>query len=222
MNAIGKANLNTLKALKNYHLHDLGINIELKPDTEEKQYLESNIAMALQRELITLDDAIDIRKIGNIKLANEVLKIRRISREKKKLQHEKEMEAQRAEGQAMVAERAAQAKNQEVQMKIQAELAVVQAKSQAKMQELEKEAEVKSLLMEKEFNYNMSLQGQQVQQEVNKNKYLEDRKDSRQDKNNTQASELIQQRTFNQPAKRFESSEDNLSGSVDLSELEPS
>jgi len=222
INAIGKINVKTLEALKEYHLHDLGINIKLKPDIEEKQYLEGNIMRALDKELITLDDAIDIRNIDNIKLANEVLKVRRTKREKMKVQHEKDMEAQRAEGQAMVAERTSQAKGQELQFKIQADLAVVQAKSQAKMQELEKEAEVKAGLMKQEFDYNMMLQGQIKEQEVNKMKYGEDRKDSRQDKNNSQASELIQQRTFNQPAKSFESSNDNLSGSVDLDEMQPS
>lgn len=222
INAIGRINVKVLEALKKYHLHDLGINIKLKPDAEEKQYLEANIIRALDKELITLDDAIDIRNIDNIKLANEVLKVRRLKREKKKIQHEKDMEAQRAEGQAMVAERASQAKTQEMQFKTQSELAVVQAKSQAKMQELEKEGEVKSILMEKEFNYQMMLQGQQKQQEERKTKYLEDRKDGRQDKNNSQASELIQQREFNQPAKSFESSEDNISGNIELSEMSPS
>lgn len=222
INAIGKINVKILEALKKYHLHDLGINIELKPDTQEKQYLEANIAQALSKDLITLDDAIDIRNIGNIKLANELLKTRRIRRQKEKANHEKQMEQMRAEGQAMVAERASQAKMKEYQAKLQSDIAIVQAKSQAKMQELEKEAQVKSGLMEKEFNFNMMLQGQQVQIKNQTEKYKEDRKDSRQDRHNTQASQLIQQRAFNEPAKRFESSEDNLSGSVELGEMEPS
>jgi hypothetical protein len=222
INAIGKINVKVLEALKKYHLHDLGINIELKPDMEEKQYLEGNIAQALAKDLITLDDAIDIRNIGNIKLANELLKTRRIRREKTKRNQEIQMEEKRAETQERAVQASAQSKQQELQAKIQADLAVIQAKSQAKMQELEKEAQVKSQLMEKEFNFNMMLQGQQVKNMNDKEKYKEDRKDKRQDRNNSQASQLIQQRNFNEPAKRFESSEDNLSGSVELSELEPS
>ena len=222
INAIGKINVKTLEALKKYHLHDLGINIELKPDAEEKQYLEMNIAKALETDQITLDDAIDIRNIGNIKLANEVLKTRRKKREREKKEFEKEMEQVRAEGQAMVAERSSQARMQEAQMKTQSELQVVQAKSQAKVQELQVEAKLKAELMEQEFNYNMQIQGATNQQEVDKTKYLEDRKDKRQDRNNSQASELIQQRNYNQPAKSFESSEDNLSGSIEMSEMTPS
>lgn len=222
INAVGKINVNILKAIKKYHLHDLGLNIELKPDMEEKQYLEKNISDALNKELISLDDAIDIRNIDNIKLANELLKTRRLRREKEKRQHEKEMEKLRAEGQAMITKTAAQSKAHELEMKAQSDLTVVKAKSEAKMRELEKEAEVKAKLMEQEFNYNMMLQGQQVDNEAFKVKYLEEEKKKRQDRNNSQASELIQQRSFNQPAKNFESSEDNISGAVELGELEPS
>ena len=222
INAIGRVNVRILEALKKYHLHDLGITIVLKPDTEERQYLEQNVQVALQQQLITLDDAIDIRNIGNTKLANELIKTRRVRREKEKMDNEKAMEAQRAEGQAMIAERASQARQQEMQAKIQSELAIVQAKSQAKMQELEKEAEVKSILMQKEFDFNMQLQGMQVQAANNKQQMLTANAIKKQDKNNSQMSEIAQQKMFNLPAKSFESSEDNISGSVELGELDPS
>ena len=222
INAIGKINVRILEALKRYHLHDLGINIVLKPDSEERQYLEQNIQIALQGGLISLDDAIDIRNIGNTKLANELIKTRRVRKEKEKIENEKAMEAQRAEGQAMVAERASQARQQEMQVKIQADLAVVQAKSQAKMQELEKEAEVKMTLMQKEFDFNMQLQGMQVKAKEQQQKAVTDSALKKQDKNNSQMSEIAQQKMFNLPAKSFESSEDNISGSVELGELEPS
>ena len=222
INAVGKINIKILEAIQRYHLHDLGINIELKPDTEERQYLEKNIDTALSRDLITLDDAIDIRNIDNTKLANELIKTRRIRREKAKVENEKNLEKQRAEGQAMVAERASQARMQENQSKIQGELQVVEAKSRAKMMELDKEAQVKSGLMELEFKFNMQLRGAENQTLLDKTKYLEDRKDKRQDRGNSQDSLKIQQKEFKQPAINFESSEDNLSGSVELSELEPS
>lgn len=222
INAIGRVNVTILEAIKKFHLHDLGINILLKPDNEERQQLEANITMALSKDLITLDDAIDIRNIGDTKLANELIKSRRIRREKVKAEEAKNLEAQRAEGQAMVAERASQARVQETQAKIQSDLALVQAKSQAKMQELEKEAEVKSLLMEKEFNFNMQLQGVKSQSEMGRIQFANKEAIKKQDRNNSQVSDIKQQQMFNLPAKSFESSEDNLSGSVELSELEPS
>jgi hypothetical protein len=222
INAIGKINVKILEALQKYHLHDLGINILLKPDNEERQYLENNITRALDNQLITLDDAIDIRNINNTKLANELLKTRRVRREKAKIQHEKDMEQQRAEGQAMVAERAAQAKQMELQAKAQFDLAIIEAKSKAKMNELEKEGLVKSTLMEKEFEYNVTLQQGQVRVDMEKSKYMEDRKDKRQDRGNSQDSKKIEQRTFNKPAMSFESSEDNISGNIEMGELGPS
>lgn len=222
INAIGKINVKILEALKRYNLHDLGINIVLKPDNEERQFLEQNIQVALSKELITLDDAIDIRDISNTKLANQLIKTRRIKRDKIKFQREQEMQKQASEQQAAVAERIAKAKMQELGAKSQGDLKLVDAKSKAKMKELEKEAIEKGKLMEKEFNYNVKLQGGQQEQDKEKSKYMEDRKDKRQDRGNTQDSAKIQQRTFNQPAQSFESSEDNLSGSIEMGELEPS
>lgn len=222
INAIGKINVDLLKALENYHLHDLGVIITLKPDAQEMQFLEQNIATALSTDSITLDDAIDVRSISNIKLANEVLKVRRKRREQTKMQHEKEMEMTRAEGQAMLAERASQAKMQEMEFKTKSELAVVNAKSQAKMMELEKEAMVKAGLMDREFQYNRILQGQQSEIKERMEMSKEDRKDKRQTMNNNQQARIKQASQFNEAAPRFESSEDNISGGVELGELEPS
>ena len=222
INAIGKINVKHLEALKQFHLHDLGIIIELKPDVEEKQYLEANIQMALSKDSITFDDANDVRKINNIKLANELLKIRRIKREKEKKEFEMQMQQLRDNGQAMIAERSAQAEMMKNQEKTKGELAVIQAKTQGKKEELTHEGFVKSGLMKQEFEYNMILAGQQEAVQSSKLKYQEDRKDSRQAQQNTQDSQKIAQRQFNLPPKKFESSEDNVSGNIDLDEMSPS
>ena len=75
--AIGSHNVATLKEMSELHLYDFGIFIDLAPDEEEKQMLENNIQTALGSGIIDLEDAIDIRDIKNIKLSNQVLKIRR-------------------------------------------------------------------------------------------------------------------------------------------------
>ena len=222
INAIGKINVKTLESLKNYHLHDLGINIQLRPDAEEKQYLEANINQALAKELITLDDAIDIRGAGNIKLANELLKTRRVRREKDKKNHEKEMIKAQGESQAMSTQKSAEAKQMELQAKSQSTLAEVAAKSEAKMLELEKEAEVKMILMQKEFDFNMQLRQADNVNSQKLNSQKENREDMRLNTSNTQQSELIDQKARNTRPKNFESNNDNISGSVELSEMEPS
>src|SRR5210317_1339057 len=86
ISSIGRFNVGTLEDIKNMHLHDFGIYIELSPDEEEKGMLENNIQQALAKDQIYLEDAIDIREIKNIKLANQLLKVRR----RKKLQQDQE------------------------------------------------------------------------------------------------------------------------------------
>jgi hypothetical protein len=91
INAIGKINVDILKALENYHLHDLGINIELKPDFKEQQDLENNINNALSKGLIDVSDVIDIRAIKNLKLANQLLKVRKARKIAEERAHQKDI-----------------------------------------------------------------------------------------------------------------------------------
>ena len=71
--SIGKFNVATLKEIDNLHLYDFGVFLDLEPEEEEKAQLEQNIQMALQQNQIYLEDAIDIREIKNLTLANQVL-----------------------------------------------------------------------------------------------------------------------------------------------------
>ena len=222
INAIGKLNVKTLKALENYHLHDLGINIELKPDAQQMQMLEANINMALSKELIYLDDAIDIRNVGNFKLANELLKVRRQRREKEKQQFELQKIQTNNESQTQATQMAAQAKMQQIQAEAQAKIMAIQAQSEADARKINAEKEAKSELMAQEFNYNAYLQGLQVNAQDVREKEREDRKDKRQRELKSMESELVDQRNKNSKPKKFESSEDNISGEVEMSELEPS
>ena len=222
INAIGSANVEVLKSLNRYHLHDIGINIELKPDAQEKQYLEANIQASIAKDSITLDDASEIRNISNSKLANALLRVRRNRREQEKREHEQSMIKANADAQAMAAERATQAKIMEIQAKTQADMAIVQANTEATIMKIKAEKEAKSELMQQEFNYNLQIKGAELDIRNQETKYKEDRKDGRQDKNNSQASKLIEQRDFKTPSLNFESSEDNISGSIEMGELEPS
>ena len=80
-NSISNYNVNTLRS-SNLNLHDFGIFLELEPDEEEQQQLEQNIQVALQKGGIDLEDAIDLRQIKNLKLANQMLKIKRKAKAK--------------------------------------------------------------------------------------------------------------------------------------------
>tara|TARA_R110000782_G_scaffold97398_1_gene182238 strand:+ start:3454 stop:5895 length:2442 start_codon:yes stop_codon:yes gene_type:complete len=219
INAIGRINVETLKALKKYHLHDLGIIIELKPDAQEKEFLENNIQVALSRELITLDDAIDIRSIHNIKLANALMKTRRVRREKDKKEQELRVIEANNEGQLKSTQAAAQSKQQEIQAMAQSAMSEINAKTQGRIAEIEAEKKAKLELMKEEFNYNMTLKGAETNLSNTQKKYDNDRKDSRQREKDTATSKIQEQKQFNKPALNFESAEDSISGSIGMEDI---
>jgi len=221
VNAIGSVNMEILKSIKDYHLHDVGINIELKPDAQEKQFLEQNIQQALAKDSITLDDAQDIRYISNIKMANALLKVRRIKREKIKREHELQVIERNNQGQAQIAQQASQNKQQEIQLTGQIKVQEKQADFQGKMALIKAEEESKARLMAQEFQYNMTLKGAEQEVLNEAKRYDNDRKDARQREAATQTSKIQEQKQYNKPALTFESSEDNISGGVEMGELDP-
>jgi len=157
--SIGAHNVATLEELSELHLYDFGIFIELMPDDEEKQILENNIQQALAQKLIDLDDAIDLREVRNVKLANQLLKIRR----QKKLERDQAMQQQNIQAQsqanAQAQQAAAQAEIQKEQSKAQIQSQLEQEKNQLKIAYLKQEAMVKKELMDHELQINMQLKG---------------------------------------------------------------
>ena len=81
INSISTFNVSTLEEIEKICMHDFGIFLELEPDAEEQSQLEQNIQIALKAGGIDLEDAIDIREISNIKLANQLLKLKRKEKE---------------------------------------------------------------------------------------------------------------------------------------------
>ena len=215
--AIGAYNVGVLEELKELHLYDFGIFIELQPDEEEKAMLENNIQMALQQQNIELEDAIDLREIKNIKLANQLLKIRR----KKKQVKDQEIQERNIQAQSQAnqqsAQAAAQSEMQKTQMQAQIEGQLEAQKSELRMREQAAEAELKKELMEQEFQYNMQLKNLESSALGNREKTKEDRKDDRTKIQATQQSEMIAQRNNEEAPKNFESSSDNtLSSGMEL------
>jgi hypothetical protein len=173
--AIGAHNVATLEEMSNLHLYDFGIFLELSPDDEEKQMLENNIQMALAQKLIDLEDAIDLREIRNLKLANQLLKIRR----KKKQDRDQALQQQniqaQAQANAQAQQVAAQAETQKQQAITQMNAQLEQVKGDIKVNQMVQEAQVKKDLMDHEFKLNMQLK----QMDINADKEKEDRKDSK-------------------------------------------
>jgi hypothetical protein len=220
--SIGTHNVATLDELTELHLYDFGIFIELAPDDEQKQMLENNIQMALTQQTIDLEDAIDLREIKNVKLANQLLKIRR----KKKMEADQAAQQQNIQAQAQAnaeaQQVAAQAEVQKQQALTQQKLQLEQAKSKFELERLMQEVNLKKELMNHEFMINMRLKGMELETVNAKEKYKEDRKDERTKIQASQQSELIDQRKTNKPPKNFESSSnDILGGGVGLNQFDP-
>ena len=218
---LGKFNVATLEEMASLYLHDFGIFLELAPDEEEKAMLENNIQMALQQQSIHLEDAIDVREVRNLKLANQLLKIRR---KKKQILDQQTAERNiqtQAQANAESAERAAAAEMQKSQALAQTESQIIQVKSQFDMQKMEREAQLKKELMELEFQMNMQLKQADVDGMKQRETDKENRKDERTKIQATQQSEMIEQRKQGTAPKNFESAGfDNLEG-FGLEQFEP-
>jgi len=220
--AIGVHNVATLEEMKNLHLYDFGIFLELSPDEEEKAILENNIQMAIQQQNIELEDAIDLREIRNIKLANQLLKIRR----KKKQERDRQLQLENIQAQtqsnAQAAQAAAQADVQKNQALNAGKAELMQMEAEIDAQKMMQEVQMKKELMALEFQYNMQLKGIEVDGMKDREKEKEDRKDERTKIQATQQSEMIEQRNSGKPPKNFESAgNDILGGGFDLGAFEP-
>ena len=220
-NSISIYNVETLKEMSNLNMHDFGIFLELEPDDEMKAELTGNINMALQQGGIDIEDAIDIRNIKNIQLANEMLKLKRRKKEEQAQARAEQLAGAQAQAQAQAAEQMAMQEVQKQQALTAEKVAIEEAKSNFEIQRMQMEAEMKQMLMAKEFEYNMQLaqgknQGKEQMQNV-----AEDRKDNRTKLQATQQSEMIQQRQQDGMPTDFESSGNDSMGGFDLSTFEP-
>ena len=220
VNQIGKYSVGILEDIKDLYIYDFGIFIEVSPDEEEKAQLEQNIQISLSRDSILLEDAIDIREMRNLKLANQLLKLKRKKREEQKQKQAQEAQQMQGQIQQQSQQLAAQVAMQQIQAETQAKLQVKQAESAFDIQKMQSEVQAKMQLMEVEFNYNMQLKGVEVQTTKTKEEMKEEAKDKRISLQNTQQSKLIDQRKNNLPPVDFESTNDNLD-SFDLSQFGP-
>ena len=219
--AIGSHNVATLEEISELHLYDFGIFLELAPDEEEKAKLENNIQMAIQQKSIELEDAIDIRGTKNIKLANQLLKVRRKKKELKDRQIQMQNIQAQSQSNAQAAQQAAQVEVQKQKALTESKMMLEQMKSQLEIQKLQQDVEAKKQLMELEFQFNMQLKGAEVEGLKAREKEKEDRKDERTKIQATQQSELIDQRKRGGTPKNFESAGNDIIGGLNLGTFEP-
>lgn len=220
INQIGAQNVHLLNEIKELYIYDFGVFVDVAPDEEQRAQLEQNIQIALQKGNINLEDVIDIREIKNIKLANQLLKIKRIKNQEREEKMAMQKQAMTSQQQLKSQEMAAQASMQKIQLDTQSKMEMKKLETELDMAKVSKEAELKMMLMDREFQYNIQLAEMNSKMLEGREKLKEDSKSLRISQQNSQQSKLINQRKNNLPPLDFESNEDSLDG-FDLGEFEP-
>tara|TARA_R100001480_G_scaffold5215_5_gene12018 strand:- start:664 stop:1998 length:1335 start_codon:yes stop_codon:yes gene_type:complete len=219
-NKIGKYNVSILNDISDLYIYDFGIFIEVAPDEEQKAQLEQNIQMALSKGDINLEDAIDIRELKNLKLANQLLKLKRKQKQEKEQQMAMQKQQMAAQQQMQLVQAKSQADLQKSKMELDTKIQVKQAEIAFEIEKMQNEAQLKSQLMAEEFAYNQQLRNVSENALAFREGAREEAKKERISQQNTEQSKLINQRKNNLPPQNFESNEDSLDG-FDLAEFEP-
>jgi len=207
-NSISTFNVETLQQVIDLNLYDFGIFLELEPDDEEQAKLEQNIQVALGQGGIDLEDAIDLRQIKNLKLANQMLKVKR---KQKAIQDQANQQANiqaQAAAQAETAEKTAMAEVQKQEAISGSKVQYEQARSQMEINKMQIAADLEKIKMQQKFEYDMQLKQIEVQAMQQKESAIEDRKDKRSKMEATQQSEMISQRQNDSLPKDFENQPD--------------
>ena len=219
--SITSYNVSTLREISKLNLHDFGIYLELEPDDEEKAMLEQNIQVALQAGMIDLDDAIDIRQVRNLKLANQMLKFRKTKKKEAEQAAQMANIQAQAEANQQTAEKAALFEVQKQQALTQEKVSIEQAKSKFDIEKMQIEAQLKQQLMEQEFQYNMQLTQAKSRADMDVAAQSENRRDQRVKLQGTLQSQHIDQRKNNSLPQDFESAGFDGMGGFGLEQFEP-
>ncbi len=198
-NSISSYNVGTLEDMYKLNMFEFGIYLDLVPDEEEKAQLENNIQAALKTNTIHLEDAVEIRDIKNLKLANQFLKLKR---KQKAAEDQKAQQANiqaQANANAEASERSAAAEMQKQQALAETTLQIAQGKSNFEINKMQQEYDMKKQMAEMQFLFDKELKQMEIDKLGSKEKMIEDRKDDRTRLEGTQQSEMIQQRNLDLP-----------------------
>lgn len=191
---IGRYSVEILEDIKNIHLHDFSIFIDLHPDAEEKAVLEQNIQTSLSAGKIDIDDAIDIRSLANVKIASQLLKVRKKRKEKIDMKKQQAIVQEQAKANSQAAQATEQVKQQTIQIDTQSKAQIEQLKAELELARMDKEFALKAQLIQLQGGMEMQSKGEQRNFELTKEQAREDRKDKRTEKQASQQSALIKQR----------------------------
>jgi len=220
ISALGPFSVGSLEEMKDMHLHEFGIFLELEPDEQEKALVEANIQVALASGSIFLEDAIDVREINNIQLANQLLKYRRIQKQQVDQKQAQAASAAQAQAQGQAQIEVENAKTQAEQVKTESKIQYRTADIELEIKKLEIEARTKRELMQ--FEYELNVQLKELELKAQK-ELVEKQNQTQKDvaAMKTSTASLSGPPSSGKPAKSFESKGNDVLGGIDLSRFEP-
>lgn len=209
-NAVGKHNLDALEALADRSLHEFGFTVEMVPSQQQMANFQNDLAIALKEGTIDVEDKIQAENIAknNIKSAYRYLKYRRRKRIKQRMEEQSIMNQEKSQNDIASAQAASQSKVQAYGLQKQIDLDYEAKLSQIRLGEKQAIQQIEASEKEQEFKQDVYIETLKSQTTMNLNKYKEDAKDLRLDRQSSQNSQMIEQRKKDSGPIDFENSFD--------------
>lgn len=176
---IGATSVKTLESIKDLHLHDFAIYLDLELDDEQRAKLENDMTIAVEKGYMSIADKYKVLGVKNFKLALQYMTIL-IKKYQKQQQEQKAQEYKvQANENIRAAQTAEQAKQQTAQMINQFDMAKQQLVNDGLIQKEQVKGNEDRMTLELKIDGDLQIaqiQGgakMQIQQE------MEDRKDER-------------------------------------------
>lgn len=194
--AVGVENVNAVELLKGRALRRFGFFVELKLTQQEALNFREDLNYALKEGHIDIADKMEAQAIADQrpKLARQFLIYRRNKNLKAKKEEQSENQALQAQANIETAQGVEQAKSQSYQNKVMIDIEKEKVLSQIRIAEEQAKAEIQAPIDGKKFQFELYKKKMETDMAYNLNKFKEDEKTSRQDRNNTDQSKMIAQR----------------------------
>lgn len=201
---IGATAVMDLDYVKDLHLHDFAIFLDLAPDDEEKARLEADLSVEISKGFIDTSDKYKVLSIKNQKLAVQYLAILR--KKRNKLQEEQKAREYKlqADENIRASQSAEQFKQQTAEIEAMWKTKVAEATANGAIGKVQVQGQVDAQNLTLEYQLKTQLQYVINEGSVQKQEYVESQKDSRVLKEATAQSALIDQRQKNGPERDFE------------------
>lgn len=195
-NAVGKQHVDAIEVLADRSLHEFGFSVEMVPAQKELEDLAVDLGLAMKEGTIDVEDKMEAQRIArtNIKLANEYLKYRRRKRIKQRLEEQAILAQEKSQNDIASAQAAVQAKTNAYAMQKQIDLDFEQKVSAIRLNELQQKQQIEAPEKAVEFQQDVYLEKMKSFTKMDMDKYKEDAKDERLNRQATQNSKMITQR----------------------------